>query len=198
MQIQVVVLAVAFAVTACFVQQPDQQTPPPYQGQQGQGPNQSAYGQGGYGQQQGYQQPPDGQQGGYAGNTVPNQGLQNGQYACSFKRGTIQYPAMVCIISTRRDGTMTLDKVSGSQRIRGQLYPSGQGYEFDGMLHCPWGSCTETARGTFVVQGDAYVANIQHGATTMEVRLWSPPGGVGGMAYGGGAYGGMRYGGPRL
>jgi hypothetical protein len=125
-------------------------------------------------------------------------GIAPGNYACSFSQQGYDYPFFPCIVSS--DGGVTrLEKVAGSQRIRGTVTAAGRGFHFEGEYFCPWGDCTEPVAGDFVaIAADAYQGTLHTstGPVVVTIRSAASMGGnwYGGGAYGGGAYGGGGYG----
>jgi len=75
-----------------------------------------------------------------------------GSWACSFRalETNTQYPPMSCEITRRTDSTLWLEKTSGSQRIRGTVTPTDDGFRFSGSSYCPFGSGGGPVGGTFV------------------------------------------------
>lgn len=121
-------------------------------------------------------------------------------YWCSISDSGYDYPQMPCSIRTV-DGQRVLVKLAGSQRIRGVITPTQDGFSFDGELFCPWGDCTKHLVGTFRPTGDGALLGTFEGdsMTVMLVRApadsaWGGSG-YGGTGYGGVSYGGLGYGG---
>lgn len=54
----------------------------------------------------------------------------------------------------RRGRTLRLEKVSGAERIRGDLKLHGDRLEFTGERYCMWEDCTSKLVGTFVPTGN--------------------------------------------
>jgi hypothetical protein len=158
-------VALGFAVAACIIQEPPPRHPQPLPANE-------------YGERAA---------------TDPGGGvLPDGDYACSIYNG-YQYPPFRCVVYTAGDGTKMLDKVGGSQRIRGRATPTASGFYFEGQFYCPWGACDEATAGEFVAEGgQTFRGSLpsQYGGST--VTLTYLPGGFtyGGMAYGGASYGG--------
>jgi hypothetical protein len=75
-----------------------------------------------------------------------------GRYACSFtlNSGTdhFSYPNFLCVIS-HDAGKLKLEKLSGSQRIKGAVSLTAAGFDFEGEFFCPDGDCTSKAYGHF-------------------------------------------------
>jgi hypothetical protein len=170
----IALFSAAAVITACYVQQPPPQQPYPQQGQQ-------------RGQQ------PVGQNQGYGAPMTQASGLQPGTYACNFKSGGFQYADFACVVSQGADGRMTLEKVNGSQRIRGTVAPFQGGFDFNGTFFCPYGSCTENSSARFIEQNGTFVGSLSHSSGAIVVTL--KPAAFGGQGYGGSTYGGATYGG---
>lgn len=113
--------------------------------------------------------------------------IPNGQYACTID----DYRPFVCQAYTNPDGTQTLEKIGGSQRFRGVIVPQGDGFYFDGVYFCPWGSCDDRVQGQFVALDDGVFGGTLDGRDSTAVAIQYMPGGVG---YGGLGYGAMGYG----
>jgi hypothetical protein len=71
-----------------------------------------------------------------------------GRYACTFTQGEVAYPAFPCVIEKRNDKPW-LEKLGGSQRIKGEIVPSDEGFRFSGLFFCPFGSCDRNVKGDF-------------------------------------------------
>lgn len=165
--------AAGLVIAACVVQ------PNPNQGQ-GTLPNNQGYegdGQGGEGE--------------------PAGGLVEGDYACSFNSGGYQYPNFPCRVYRDNGGRKVLEKIGGSQRIRGYVDEADGGFSFDGEFYCPYGSCNQQIRAEFQSFDDgAHSGTIETESGPIIVALqFLPEGFAGGGLYGGGNYGGGRYGG---
>jgi hypothetical protein len=123
-------------------------------------------------------------------------------YWCSISDSGYDYPQMPCSIRTV-DGQRVLAKLAGSQRIRGVITPSGDGFSFDGELFCPWGDCTKRLVGTFRPTGDGALRGTFDGDSMIVTLVRAPAdsawggSGYGGASYGGAGYGGFGYGGAR-
>lgn len=122
-----------------------------------------------------------------------------GDYACRFKVQRYEYPAFPCRVYRRQDGTLMLEKLAGSQRIRGEIQPMDtRRFRFEGTFYCPWGDCTERVSMQFdTVDNGLYRAPMQMQSGTTWVTLDYLPEGFayGGATYGGATYGGATYGG---
>lgn len=90
-----------------------------------------------------------------------------GKYDCSFKQGEYAYKPFKCTI-TRTDGKLILEKLSGSQRIKGELVPTESGWRFEGVYFCPKGSCDSVARGDFRRVGPRELAGTVTGGGVDE------------------------------
>ncbi len=136
---------------------------------------------------------PDGASGGRAE-------LPDGSYACSIEESGYKYPPFACVVSTS-GGRTRLEKLGGSQRIRGDVTFTGAGgFRFEGEFYCPWGDCTQAIAGDFHgTNGQDFVGEFLTSTGTVIFALRYLPGGgadsYGGGAYGGGVYGGGAYGG---
>jgi hypothetical protein len=71
-----------------------------------------------------------------------------GTYKCTFTQGEYSYPPFRCSIS-RRGAVLWLEKHTGSQRIRGEMTPTADGFHFSGTYFCPYGDCTRPVSGDF-------------------------------------------------
>ncbi|BDU39160.1 DUF4893 domain-containing protein [Vibrio nigripulchritudo] len=91
-----------------------------------------------------------------------------GNYACAFTQysgdETYAYPDFKCKI-IEKDGVLTLEKLSGSQRIKGVVTPTATGFEFEGTYFCPWGDCTHDVYGEFQTQKKGEFAGSVHRST---------------------------------
>ena len=121
------------------------------------------------------------------------QSLPNGDYSCSFRSGGYSYPPYTCVVFVGADGRQHLQKVRGSQRIRGTVQRNADGFDFQGTFYCPYGQCTQATSASFRAYDDGlFKGTLSPG--NVEVTLQFQPGGFGGADYG---YGGARYGGAR-
>ncbi len=100
-----------------------------------------------------------------------------GPYKCEFTDGDVKYPVFRCVIkavATAGGKTrLTLEKTAGSQRLRGAVTPTDQGFEFSGEFFCPHGDCTEQVQATFTRTGRNRYAGelpVRHGK--IAVKLW--------------------------
>lgn len=117
-----------------------------------------------------------------------------GDYYCSIQNDEYRYPRFPCVVR-RTDGRITLEKLGGSQRFRGEVTPRGDGFAFAGELYCPWGDCTQPLHGVFEPVGEGrYRARFEDGRRIVLLER-APDGAFGGAGYGGAAYGGAVYGG---
>lgn len=71
-----------------------------------------------------------------------------GTYKCTFTQGEYSYPPFRCSIS-RRGAVLWLEKRTGSQRIRGEVTPTADGFRFSGTFFCPYGDCTRPVSSDF-------------------------------------------------
>lgn len=71
-----------------------------------------------------------------------------GSYSCTFTQGDYTYDPFRCVI--KKDGDkLLLEKLSGSQRIKGGVQITEHGFKFEGIYFCPYGDCTAPANGEF-------------------------------------------------
>ena len=126
------------------------------------------------------------------GDPAGDQAIPDGAYSCTID----DYPPFVCQVYTNPDGSQTLEKMGGSQRFRGAVSPSDDGFFFDGVFFCPYGDCTREVQARFVALDDgAFRGELQSdgGAPPIQVALTFMPGGAGYGGVGSG-YGGFGYG----
>jgi hypothetical protein len=71
-----------------------------------------------------------------------------GNYACTFTQGGYTYDPFRCIIKKTGD-QLQLEKTSGSQRIKGEIYLTEKGFNFEGLFFCPYGDCDAAVSGEF-------------------------------------------------
>jgi hypothetical protein len=162
--------AVGLLIAACVVQPQSQGTLP----------NNQAYNEGG-----------GGGEGQYDGGS-----LIEGEYTCSFNSDGYQYGNFPCRVYRDNSGRKILEKLSGSQRIRGYVNEVDGGFDFEGQFYCPYGACDQNVRAEFQSFDDgAHSGTIQTDSGSVVVALQFLPDGFGGAAYGGGVYGGGLYGG---
>jgi|SRR6185503_3138528 len=115
-------------------------------------------------------------------------------YYCSIQDGGYKYPRFPCAVR-EIDGRWMLAKLGGSQRFRGVITPTRDGFTFDGELYCPWGDCVQPLHGEFVAAGHGRLTGTFRD-TAMSVLLEpAPDAAFGGASYGGDGYGGFGYGG---
>lgn len=103
--------------------------------------------------------------------------LLPGDYKCEFTQGEFKYPAFRCVIRKQMTaaGTakFTLEKLSGSQRIKGTLDPTADGFHFDGKYFCPHGDCTEATQGDFQRVGrNQYQGSLKTSTGETKVKLY--------------------------
>ena len=86
-----------------------------------------------------------------------------GQYKCSFAKRdadvTYLYPDFACVIR-RQGGHLELEKLSGSQRIRGPISPTASGFFFSGLYFCPYGECNADVAGEFTRVGEGVFRGV--------------------------------------
>lgn len=115
-------------------------------------------------------------------------------YLCAIEDSGYTYPQMPCAIR-QVDGRFVLAKLAGSQRFRGQVTPSGEGFSFDGEFYCPWGDCTQPLHGVFKPAGRGYRGTFENSTVTVTLIPAPADSEWGGATYGGDGYGGFGYGG---
>ncbi|MGF1685505.1 DUF4893 domain-containing protein [Photobacterium japonica] len=75
-----------------------------------------------------------------------------GRYSCAFTEvyqdETFTYPDFRCEIKQQGDA-FTLEKTSGSQRFRGKITATDDGFSFNGIFFCPAGACTSDLTGEY-------------------------------------------------
>ncbi len=121
--------------------------------------------------------------------------LVEGDYLCSFEQQGFQYPSFACRVYRDSDGRKVLDKLTGSQRIRGWISDRERGFDFAGQFYCPYGACDESVNGQFdSLDNGTHTGTLQTANGAIVVRMQFLPGGFAGLGYGGGVYGGS-YGG---
>lgn len=116
--------------------------------------------------------------------------IPDGQYSCRID----DYRPFLCQVYTNPDGSQTLEKMAGSQRFRGVVSPSDNGFYFDGVFFCPYGDCTQDVQARFASHDDGGFSGVLSSNTgPVHVTLVFMPGGMGygGVGYG---YGGSGYG----
>lgn len=87
-----------------------------------------------------------------------------GKYSCTFTQEGYTYDPFTCVIK-KVDQDLVLEKISGSQRIKGKIQLTAEGFEFEGTYFCPYGDCTSSTKGKFtqlsasVFEGPIYSEN---------------------------------------
>lgn len=71
-----------------------------------------------------------------------------GKYSCTFTQDDYTYSPFPCVISQTAEG-IQLEKTAGSQRIKGLVNITEEGFDFSGTYFCPFGDCTSNATGSF-------------------------------------------------
>jgi hypothetical protein len=71
-----------------------------------------------------------------------------GKYSCTFTQDDYTYSPFPCVISETAEG-IQLEKTAGSQRIKGLVNITDDGFDFSGTYFCPFGDCTSNATGHF-------------------------------------------------
>lgn len=117
-----------------------------------------------------------------------------GDYYCSIQHDEYHYPRFPCVVRAS-DGRLTLEKLGGSQRFRGEVTLRGEGFTFEGEFFCPWGDCTQPLHGVFEPVGAGTFRGRFRNSDMIVMLERAPEGAFGGTAYGGAAYGGAAYGG---
>ena len=115
-------------------------------------------------------------------------------YYCSIQDSGYKYPRFPCAVR-KVDGQWMLAKLAGSQRFRGTITPSRDGFSFDGELYCPWGDCSQPLHGVFRAAGDGRLRGTFRDAAMIVLLEPAPDAAFGGASYGGDGYGGFGYGG---
>ncbi|MBI5609612.1 MAG: hypothetical protein HY902_12135 [Deltaproteobacteria bacterium] len=103
--------------------------------------------------------------------------LTPGDYQCEFTQGEFKYPVFRCVIRKQMTaaGTakFTLEKQGGSQRIKGSVEPTADGFRFEGQYFCPRGDCTEATQGDFKRVGrDKYQGSLKTSTGETKVKLY--------------------------
>lgn len=93
-----------------------------------------------------------------------------GSYKCAIKQSGINYPAQPCSIAFKpaKDGsgrTLWFAKAAGSQHLSGWVAPKEDGFEVDGQIECPKGSCTEPLQMRFVAVPGGFDGAFELAAT---------------------------------
>ena len=120
----------------------------------------------------------------------------SGAYWCTIDAEKFENNRFACVIK-RVGERIVLGKLGGSERLRGVVTPTADGFSFTGEVYCRWIKCTRPLRGTFAPAGRGeYRGTFPDDA--MIVRLMpAPDGAFGGAGYGGDGYGDpFGYGGP--
>lgn len=116
-------------------------------------------------------------------------------YFCAIEDSGFTYPQMPCAIR-QIDGRFVLAKLAGSQRFRGEVTPSGEGFSFNGEFYCPQGDCSQPLRGVFKPAGrGGYRGTFENSTLTVTLLPAPADSAWGGATYGGDGYGGFGYGG---
>lgn len=98
-----------------------------------------------------------------------------GRYKCSFMTGgsglNYRYPDFACVIRAK-DGGLELEKLSGSQRIRGKGRVVADGFLFAGLYFCPFGDCDSDVSGKFTrVNSSVFRGVIQNRLDPEDVTI---------------------------
>jgi len=88
----------------------------------------------------------------FSANTFADEKLEAGdligKYSCTFTQDGDTYNPFPCVISQTEEG-IQLEKLAGSQRIKGLVNITDNGFDFNGSYFCPFGDCTADATGHF-------------------------------------------------
>lgn len=100
-----------------------------------------------------------------------------GNYKCSFAQGNVRYANFRCVIhkddTAKGEVRYRLEKLSGSQRIRGQVQPTDKGFQFSGEYFCPHGACDQKVSGAFTRTGrNSYEGTLDSEHEPTKVKLW--------------------------
>lgn len=83
-----------------------------------------------------------------------------GKYACTFTQDGYTYNPFPCVISETTEGVQ-LEKTAGSQRIKGLINITEDGFDFSGIYFCPFGDCTSNATGSFAKTDKGFKGTIK-------------------------------------
>jgi len=106
--------------------------------------------------------------------------LPDGQYTCTIQGDDgDKYPSFPCVVATS-NGQVRLEKVAGSQRIRGAVTMTEGGFRFEGEFFCPYGDCAEPVVAEFHRTGDErhYVGVIKTSTGVIRFDLRYRSGGT--------------------
>lgn len=100
-----------------------------------------------------------------------------GAYKCQFKQGEVRYANFRCAVTHAQTAAgqlrIRLEKLTGSQRIRGTVRPTEKGFVFAGEYFCPKGACTQDVSGEFVRAGrNSYEGTLNSAHEPTQVKLW--------------------------
>lgn len=103
--------------------------------------------------------------------------IAEGAYKCQFKQGNFRYAKFRCAITKANTAQghvrIRLEKLTGSQRIRGTVRPTEKGFVFAGEYFCPKGACTQDVSGEFVRTGrHSYEGTLNSAHEPTLVKLW--------------------------
>jgi hypothetical protein len=91
--------------------------------------------------------------------------LPDGQYTCSLEDGDgHRLPSFPCVVVTS-NGKVHLEKVAGSQRLRGAVTLTAAGFHFEGELFCPYGDCAQPVVAEFERADERHYVGVIHTAT---------------------------------
>jgi len=112
----------------------------------------------------------------------------SGEYWCSIDDADFTGPRYACVIK-KVGARLLLGKLTGSERIRGEVTPADDGFLFSGEIYCPWGDCQQALHGKFKPTGSGnYTGTFREDPTIVRL-MPAPKGSFGGAAYGGDQYG---------
>jgi hypothetical protein len=83
-----------------------------------------------------------------------------GKYSCTFTQDGYTYSPFPCVISQTTEG-IQLEKTAGSQRIKGLINITEEGFDFSGTYFCPFGDCTSAASGSFAKTDKGFKGTVK-------------------------------------
>jgi hypothetical protein len=83
-----------------------------------------------------------------------------GKYSCTFTQDGYTYSPFPCVISPTTEG-IQLEKTAGSQRIKGLINITEEGFDFSGTYFCPFGDCTSDASGSFAKTDKGFKGTVK-------------------------------------
>lgn len=100
----------------------------------------------------------------FAGNVIADKELEYsdliGKYSCTFTQDGYTYSPFPCVISQTEEG-IQLEKTAGSQRIKGMINITEEGFDFSGTYFCPFGDCTSDASGSFAKTDKGFKGTVK-------------------------------------